>query len=416
MGASGVVYDARLTTADRLVLQQLSAEITSTSAADDEASLKETISTLKAFNDPKDARFDPMVFTTIENDEIRSSALPGFLKRLFESYVSWGRHIVRVETDVVLLTHLFLYFSTSLPSAILLYFHFTYLHALCHIAMQGFYMGPYTLLKHQHIHGHGVLAKRFGVFDNFFPYVMDLLMGHTWNSYYFHHVKHHHVEGNGPNDLSSTIRYQRDSIRHFALYVGRFLVGVWFELPRYFFRTNKTALGFKCLACELGSYVLILAMYHLVSKPATVFVFVIPLVGMRLALMTGNWAQHAFVDEDEPDSDYRSSVTLVDVASNRLCFNDGYHTSHHLNPLRHWRDHPAAFLQGKHEYARQQALVFHDIDYLMVTIKLLSKDYVHLAKCLVPIGKEQIAMTLEERAAMLRRHTRAFTEEEIRKK
>ena len=102
--------------------------------------------------------------------------------------------------------------------------------------------------------------------------------------------------------------------------------------------------------------------------------------------------------------------------SNRYCFNDGYHTSHHLNPLRHWRDHPVAFLQAREDYARQDALVFHNIDYVFITIRLMLKDYDTLARCIVPIGPKQIAMTLQERADMLRRHTRAFTEEEIRKK
>jgi hypothetical protein len=41
------------------------------------------------------------------------------------------------------------------------------------------------------------------------------------------------------------------------------------------------------------------------------------------------------------------------------------------------------------------------------------KDYDTLAKCLVPIGAKQIAMTHEERMAMLRRHTRQFSEEEV---
>lgn len=51
----------------------------------------------------------------------------------------------------------------------------------------------------------------------------------------------------------------------------------------------------------------------------------------------------------------------------------------------------------------------------MITVRLLMKDYAHLAKCLVPMG-DQIDMTLDERAEMLRRHTRRFTEEEIREK
>lgn len=60
--------------------------------------------------------------------------------------------------------------------------------------------------------------------------------------------------------------------------------------------------------------------------------------------------------------------------------------------------------------------MFHNIDYIMITIKLLQKDYEHLAKCMVPIGEEQLAMSLDERAALLKKHTRQFSEEEIKAK
>lgn len=59
--------------------------------------------------------------------------------------------------------------------------------------------------------------------------------------------------------------------------------------------------------------------------------------------------------------------------------------------------------------------MFHDIDYLMITVRLLMKDYDRLARCLVPIG-DQISLTMDERAAMLRRHARRFSEEEIARK
>ena len=101
--------------------------------------------------------------------------------------------------------------------------------------------------------------------------------------------------------------------------------------------------------------------------------------------------------------------------SNRFCFNDGYHTSHHLNPLRHWREHPVSLMKSKETYASQEALIFHDIDYIMITVRLLMKDYHTLARCLVPIGS-QISMSFDERVAMLKSHTRQFTEEEIRQK
>ncbi|KAK3358080.1 hypothetical protein B0T25DRAFT_590116 [Lasiosphaeria hispida] len=414
MGLPALAFHPRLTRPDRLVLQQLGDDLSAVDAdAVDPA--EPVIAKLQALNDPADARFEPTVFTSYDLDEARALISPGFLRRLFEGYVAWARGVVRVETDAVFVTHLLLYFGTSVPSAVLLFARFSYLHAVLHIALQGSYMGPYTLLKHQHIHQRGVLARRFAVIDELFPYVMDPLMGHTWNSYFYHHVKHHHVEGNGPGDLSSTIRYQRDSLSHFLMYLGRFFFFVWFDLPRYFWRSGRTVLACKAAFWEIGSYVALFAAFKTNAAAAT-FVFGLPLFFLRIALMVGNWGQHAFVDADEPDSDYRSSVTLVDVASNRFCFNDGYHTSHHLNPLRHWRDHPAAFLSQRADYAAQDALVFHDIDYVFITVRLLQKRYDILARALVPIGARQKAMSLDERAVMLRRHTRQFSEAEVRDK
>lgn len=220
---------------------------------------------------------------------------------------------MRVETDVVMLNHLILYFTTIVPSAIYLYYHFTWLHGILHWIMQSYFVGTYTLMMHQHIHMGGILAKRFWLFDSLFPYITNPLMGHTWNSYYYHHVKHHHVEGNGPNDLSSTIRYQRDDLGNFLCYVGRFFFFVWLELPLYFIRKGQPVLGVKAGGAELGNYFAIYALYQWVNPRATVFVFLLPLMLLRVGLMVGNWGQHAFVDEIDPNSDFRSSITLIDV-------------------------------------------------------------------------------------------------------
>lgn len=59
--------------------------------------------------------------------------------------------------------------------------------------------------------------------------------------------------------------------------------------------------------------------------------------------------------------------------------------------------------------------MFHNIDFLMITFRLMRKDYEHLAKCLVPIG-DQINLTMEGRMALLKRLTQKFTEEEIAEK
>lgn len=288
-----------------------------------------SIARLKALNDPSDPAFHPTVFTTWDEKDI-----PEPINRyVVRPYARVAMRIVRHPTDVVFLTHLLLYLTVNLGSATYLFYHFTYLHGVGHAVYTLWCAGSFTLMMHNHIHNNGVLAKRWRWLDMTFPYVLEPLMGHTWDSYYYHHVKHHHVEGNGtfhlppragsrhlltpgwdlgPNDLSTTIRYQRDDLLNFLHYVGRFLLFIWIELPLYFYRKSKPQLAIRAMLSELASYAFMAGMYKF-SPRATTFVLLIPFVQLRLGLMIGNWGQHALVDELEPDSDFRSSITLVDV-------------------------------------------------------------------------------------------------------
>lgn len=71
-------------------------------------------------------------------------------------------------------------------------------------------------------------------------------------------------------------------------------------------------------------------------------------------------------------------------------------------------------MKQKDRYAAEKALVFRNVDYIFITVHLLRKNYLHLAKCLIPIG-DQVNMTLDERAEMLRRRTRRFPHPEAKK-
>jgi phosphoinositide-3-kinase regulatory subunit 4 len=279
----------------------------SKSSYDDEIAIK----TMEAWNNPKDEAFEPTVVVSWDLQDLKFSV--SIDQYLLQPYIRWAQTIVRTETDVLMLTHLLLYFTTSVPSALYLYYSFSWLHGILHLAMQGYFIGTYTLMMHQHIHMNGILNKKYAWFDMAFPYITDPLMGHTWNSYFYHHIKHHHVEANGPDDLSSTLRFQRDDLLSFLHYVGRFFFLIWFDLPRYFLRKRKRMMALKVAIFELGDYA---AMCYLASlnPRATFFVFIAEFLAVRVGLMVGNWGQHALVDEVEPDSDFRSSITLIDVA------------------------------------------------------------------------------------------------------
>lgn len=270
----------------------------------------ENLAKINALNNPTHEDFEPTVFQAWDLSAI---PLPPWAQQhLLKPYTRWASTVVRVPTDVVILTHLIFYFSTLVPSAVLLFYHFTYVHAILHWVFASWCVGAYTLMRHQHIHQRGVLAPSYAWLDHTFPYLLDPLIGHTWNSYFYHHVKHHHVEGNGPEDLSSTIRYQRDDPLHFLMYFGRFAFFIWLELPSYFIRKGKGKLAIEAGISEFSNYALIYLASR-VNLPAAIFVYVLPLCMLRLGLMVGNWGQHALVDEIDPDSDFRSSITLIDV-------------------------------------------------------------------------------------------------------
>lgn len=72
-------------------------------------------------------------------------------------------------------------------------------------------------------------------------------------------------------------------------------------------------------------------------------------------------------------------------------------------------------MKAKKEYTHGRALVFQNIDYLMMTFRILRKDYLYLEDCVVPMG-DQIGMSKQELADMLRTKTRKFSEEEIEEK
>ena len=265
-----------------------------------------------------------------------------------------------------------------------------------------FFMDRFILMLHNTSHRR-LFDRRFAWLNHYIPWVLSPLFGETPETYYAHHIGMHHPENNLSDDLSSTMRYERDNPLHFARYFFRFFFGVLFELTRYHWVRGRYKMMRQMLIGELGFYLVVAALLS-VNWQATLVVLVIPFLMCRFVMMAGNWGQHAFVDPDAPANCYRNSINVINCRYNQRCFNDGYHIGHHLKPARHWTEMPVEFEEALSDYAKEDAIVFQGIDFLGVWLLLMRRRYDLLADHYVHIG--QPARSRDELIAFLRSRTR----------
>lgn len=238
-----------------------------------------------------------------------------------------------------------------------------------------------TTMLHTSIH-RPVFAGSWSFLNGYVTWIIAPLFGQIPTSFYVHHVAMHHPEGNLLGDLSSTMPFQRDSFLGFLRYWLRFaLLGIP-ELAIYQWRKGRTKLMLRLL---LGQVVFLGAIIGLGSwhLQPTLVVLVIPYIFTNFMLMAGNWGQHAFIDPDEPDNDFKNSLTVITPRYNNRCFNDGYHTFHHIKPTAHYTDLPAEFEQNREKYGRADCLVFDKLDFVAVWFLLMAGRYHTLARYVV---------------------------------
>jgi fatty acid desaturase len=265
------------------------------------------------------------------------------------------------------------------------------------------FLGPFTLMLHNICHRQ-TFQKGFGWIKGIVFWVLGPLFGQTPETYFAHHIGMHHVENNLKKDLSSTLHFQRDSLWHFSKYLGRFLMIGTTELGIYLFKHRRKKLARRILTGELAYYGVAISTL-LLNWQGSLVVFWIPLIVIRIAMMTGNWAQHAFIDSDHPDNTYRNSITCIDSVYNKRCFNDGYHIGHHLKMNRHWSEMPEDFQANIETYRREGAIIFRKLDYFMIWIYLMRGRLDRLADYFVDLehvkrSKSEIIALLKSRIAL----------------
>lgn len=263
-----------------------------------------------------------------------------------------------------------------------------------------YFKGPFGLMLHCTSH-RKLFKKEYNFLNYYLPWIVAPFFGHTPETYFAHHIGMHHVENNLEEDKSSTMHYQRDSIRDFLRYFGSFLVNGVPELYQYHKKNNRPYFMKRILAGELSFYLVVIALCF-INFPATFMVFILPFLIFRVITMMGNWSQHSFLDPQDPGNLFTNSITCINVKYNHKCWNDGYHINHHLRPNLHWTQYPVHFQENLPAFAENKSIVFEGLDYLKIFILLMKKDYETLSNHVVNINnmfasKEEIIDLMKER-------------------
>lgn len=322
-----------------------------------------------------------------------------FLDKLFLSMIKDERDLPFAYLNTFLAI-------TLISSAVMMYMHLIpaewwFIHPIIHVLIVAAKMGPFTLMLHNTSHRPFMKNEKL---NGLIPWILGPFMGQSPMLYYAHHIGMHHSEGNMPEDKSSTMMYQRDSIAGFSHYWFRFLTIGIVDLVKYFsFQNKKKRDHFQWMAVrgELIFWIFCIAMCF-VDTVSTIVVFVLPVIAIRSAMMMGNWSQHAFICQNDPENDYKNSITCINTSYNSQCFNDGYHIGHHANPNMHWTDMPGDFLANRQKYIDNDAVVFDGLDYNQIWFFLMTRNYRKLARHFVNLGdryknEEEIVTFLKSR-------------------
>ncbi|MBI1341581.1 MAG: fatty acid desaturase [Terrimonas sp.] len=329
-------------------------------------------------------------------------------KEQYSSYEKFWLKFINDKRDLPFIHLLTTIHLLVIPYAILLFTPllsgwYWWLAAIPYFYISQFYFkGPFGLMLHCHCH-RKCYKKPYQFFFKYMVWFICPFFGHTPESYFGHHMGMHHVENNMPDDTSSTMGYQRDSARAFIKYWLAFLFSGVAATFVYLFKRKRKKLYIPFSVGEISFFIVCIALCF-VNFKATMVIFFIPLLFARLVMMLGNWTQHAFIDAEDPENLYTSSINCINTVYNHKCWNDGYHVVHHTRPGAHYTEHPSIFLSQQEEMTKNKTLVFDGIHYLHVFAYLLTKRYDKLAENLVNINN--MFANSEEAITLMKARTR----------
>lgn len=270
---------------------------------------------------------------------------------------------------------------------------------------QSYFKGRFGLMYHCMCHRR-IFKKGSEWLQKWTTWVVCPFFGNTPETYFAHHIAMHHVENNMEADASSTLEYRRDSPIDFIRYFMRFLFLGFVQTFLYFFTRKRKHFYMRLTFGEFAFYMICVGL-SFISFKATLMIFIIPVIYARFIMAMGNWTQHSFINKEDPDCHFSSVYNCINNVYNKNCWNDGYHSIHHLNPGLHYTDIPSTFLKNKDNFVKHKTFIFDGIHYLHIFVWLMTKNYLKLAENLVNIdntfsNKEEAIELLKTRVEPIR--------------
>lgn len=266
---------------------------------------------------------------------------------------------------------------------------------------QMYFKGRFGLMLHCICH-RKLFKKAYTWLFHYVIWFVCPFFGHTPETYFAHHMGMHHVENNMVDDASSTLPYQRDSLRSFLAYVGRFLILGFRDTFMYFFSRKRKKFYMRLTYGEMSFYLFCIGMCF-VNLQATMMIFIVPFIFARIVMMLGNWTQHAFVNLQNLED---NTINCINTKYNQTCWNDGYHAIHHVRPAMHYTEIPGEFLKIKDKLAEEKVLIFDGVHYLHLFIWLMTKNYDKMADNLVNVNN--MFASKEEAIALMKERTKKY--------
>lgn len=334
----------------------------------------------------------------IINDPVYVSKDLNLIDRFFMRFIKDERdlpfiHLI-IRTSAILM-----------PLALLLYMPFVtgwvwWVIAIAYIIAAAVCRTPFGLMIHCVTHRQ-LFKNKYKKLIYYFTWIVGPFLGLTPETYFSHHIGMHHVENNMPEDESSTMYYQRDSVKDFFKYYINFFFTGLATLINYLNIRNRKKLARRAFSGEMYFFLVCIGL-SFINFPATFVVFIFTFLCSRLMMLLGNWTQHSFIDQENPDNPYKNSITCINVRYNRIAWNDGYHASHHVKPTMHWTEHPKSFINSLDEYVHNRAIIFDGLDFGTVFFNLMRKRYDVLARHFVNLhgvykNEEEVIKFLKSR-------------------